>query len=513
MAPARKTRPDGADEPSAPRRVLVAARISRVTVQGRSRIERDDESAQKWAAAQGDRTVVAVSEDSGVSGATDPFKRASLGRYLSDPALLATYDEIVASSLDRLGRSARDLARLRDWAEDTNKILTILNPRLHWPPAPDDLAQGFVWDVLGRVAEVELRIISKRYADQRQDYLDRGVLLGKPGFGFEVVGEKGDKTLKPIPGKVPYLLGMIERALRNDTLLSIGRWLDAESIEPVHGGKWHPQSVANVLRSPALKGRRLDGSGRVLMKHEGVMSVSDWAALQAALNKRPHRRGPVTEATPCLTGSIVCDVCGGPMLKHRSTGQTRKDGTRDILFYYRCKGSDKTPSQCRNMIRLEDADRYVDRLFTDEDGSFEDVQIVERVTVPGDDHAAEIADVVAELRELDFDDPQFDEKLAALRAERTRLMALPGAPARIEERPTGRTVGEVWPTLGDAARRRYLLAAGVKVHVRPRHAGPPGADWLSLADDLTHKHYCSITGDPTHVAGTLRTIAVDLPER
>jgi hypothetical protein len=46
---------------------------------GPSRIERDDQAAQKWVNQQGDRTVVAVAEDPGVSGGTDPFKRPGLG--------------------------------------------------------------------------------------------------------------------------------------------------------------------------------------------------------------------------------------------------------------------------------------------------------------------------------------------------------------------------------------------------------------------------------------------------
>ena len=84
-------------------RVLVAARLSRVTDQGQSRIERDDEAAEKWATGREGCTIVAVSKDAGVSGGTSPWKRPQLGPWLTDPALIARYDEIVASSIDRLG--------------------------------------------------------------------------------------------------------------------------------------------------------------------------------------------------------------------------------------------------------------------------------------------------------------------------------------------------------------------------------------------------------------------------
>ena len=63
-------------------RVLVAARLSRVTNAEQGRIERDDAEAEAWANAQRDVEVVAVSTDAGVSGATSPFDRPSLGPWL-----------------------------------------------------------------------------------------------------------------------------------------------------------------------------------------------------------------------------------------------------------------------------------------------------------------------------------------------------------------------------------------------------------------------------------------------
>jgi DNA invertase Pin-like site-specific DNA recombinase len=72
--------------------------------------------------------TVATAADSGVSGAVSPFKRPRLSPWLTDQKLMAQYDELVASNLDRFGRNARDLATLRDWAVDHGKRLTILSP-------------------------------------------------------------------------------------------------------------------------------------------------------------------------------------------------------------------------------------------------------------------------------------------------------------------------------------------------------------------------------------------------
>ena len=149
---------------------------------------------------------------------------------------MVTYDEIVASTIDRLGRNARDLAKLRGWAEDNDKVLTIISPPLHWPPDPGDFASPITWVVLEQLAEIELKIITERIGNQQRDLIDRNAFTGRQCWAFNIVGEKGSKTLVPDPELRPYLHGMVDRALRGDTLLAIAQWLDSKGI-PTDQGK------------------------------------------------------------------------------------------------------------------------------------------------------------------------------------------------------------------------------------------------------------------------------------
>ncbi len=228
-----------------------------------------------------------------MSGGVSPFKRPGLGPWLTEPALLAQYDVLVASSVDRLGRSAADLFRLREWAEDNGKSIQVLSPPLPWPPAPDDVAGPIVWDVLARVAELELRLITKRHADARETLRSNGAFFGKPPFGFQVVGERYNKRLRLRADLAPILREMVTRALRGDTYTSIAEWLDESGISTVHGGPWSQTSVRTVLASPALKGRYLDADGKVLHRFDGMMASSQWAELQASRDRRPQRRGMI----------------------------------------------------------------------------------------------------------------------------------------------------------------------------------------------------------------------------
>jgi hypothetical protein len=182
------------------------------------------------------------------------------------------------------------------------------------------------------------------------------------------------------------------------------------------------------------------------------------------------------------------------MYKQRST--KRKNNKTYTSIHYRCKGDDRNPSTCRNGIRQDEIESFVNLWFT-EDGPFAGTEIVETILVNGDEHSDEITEIEAEIHGLDLDDPDYDRKLKSLRAERTRLKELPAEPSKVEERPTGKAVGDVWSTLSDAAKRKYLISAGVKVHVRP------GSIELGkvLTDAATSGGFTSVEPGPVIASG------------
>jgi hypothetical protein len=139
--------------------------------------------------------------------------------------------------------------------------------------------------------------------------------------------------------------------------------------------------------------------------------------------------------------------------------------------YYRCHGNERNPSKCRNMIRLADLNAQVDKYITTNLSRW---PRLEMVTIPGHGYDDEIADVEHDLRDLDYDDPDFAAKQAALLAERARLKSLPMTPTVTDKRPTGDTIGEYWQTLeDDEARRDYLIQQlGMTVRVRGRGVEP-----------------------------------------
>jgi DNA invertase Pin-like site-specific DNA recombinase len=482
-------------------RILVAARLSRL-VKGRDQlsIERQDETAQHYAEEAGDLQPILVA-DPGVSGSVSPFKRPNLAPYLTDTPP-EDWTELVASAIDRLGRNARDLFELRNWCEDRGKRITVLSPRLHWPPAEDDMSSRITWTVLEQLAEIELRQTRYRYAQTRDLLRSHKSMIGKACWGFRVTGPKLGKTITPDPAKVPYLLRMVEMAQSGTSQNDIARWLDAEHVKPRHSATWSARSVGQILRNESLYGVYRE-AGKILLRHQGVITKDRWDALQSKLDSNPKRRGPTRSQPMMLTDVLYCAKCHRVMHARRSPGKPRKDGTPYVWVGYRCDGTPREPSTCTNWIPAADIEHWVDQWFTipaDAGGSgFADVEIVETVPVPAKGHTEEIQEIDNQIDDLSKDDPGFLAEVTRLMTERTRLVELGTEPAHTEDHPTGILIGHHWPTLDAAGKRDYLRRSGVKVYAASKKTERAEREAGLVAGGME----CWITGDPRRVIGTL----------
>lgn len=427
--------------------LLQVGRLSR-SHDASTALDKQDAKCVTYSDAYGHR-IIGVATDSDVSGKTNPFERPGLGPWLTEPRLMASYGGIIASHLDRLGRSTKYISKLLEWAEEHGKTVITVEPAIDFSTPVGKL----IAFIISWLAEQELELITKRSKDTQQFLRDNGYLVGQPPFGFTTIAHGEHRTLAIEVAEAEAIRAAAKRYLAGDSLRKVCAWLDAEGIRPRRGSRWSPVSLSQVFRNESLIGRRTDAAGRVILKHDGIIDRETWNRLQAEMDRKSNRTGIAPKTTALLTGIAVCAKCGGPM--YRIMGGA-KGGQR--YPYYRCHGNEREPSTCRNMVPLAELDAWVDARMR-ADGGF----VLETVITPGTGHDDEIADVERELRELDWDRPGFLDKQAALLAERARLRSLPNKPATVEERITGWTVGTLWAAMTPAQRRAYLLASGVKV--------------------------------------------------
>jgi len=302
--------------------------------------------------------------------------------------------------------------------------------------------------------------------------------VGRPPFGYVIAGEAKAKILVPDPVQADAICTVVALYLTGKSLRWLCAYLDAEGIPTRRGGSWVPKTLSEVLRNPVLAGRQVNGKGRTLLKVPPILDQDTWRKLQAEMDRKASKKGVAQAGTAMLGGVAVCAKCGGPMYRLNAYN-TRKDGTKIDLFYMRCWGTSTEPSRCKNMYPLEELEARVERFMTTTLARW---PRYEMVTVPGHGHEEEIYEVERDLRELDFDDPDFTAKQVALLAERARLRALPSVPAFSERRATGDTIGEHWATLkADAEKREFLQLLGMVIRVRrgkPRDEADPFSEGI-----------------------------------
>lgn len=401
-----------------------------------------------------------------------PWKRPKLKPWMTDPELMALYDGILAAKMDRLSRAGwRDEAETRMWAEDNGKRLLIVTPELQWPPRDNN--ESLLWGILANQAAQEWENTSQRYKRMARFLRENGYLANKAPYWLDVVETGEHKTLTLAPDKAPYIFEAIERYLAGQTNREACEWLDTTPANPIYGDHWQPSTLSGILHNPALIGH-LESKGTIVRGSDGqpivrcppLISQEMWERLQAKLDAIPLRRSTAPPSTAMLTGILFCGKCNGPM--YRFTSKTTRPKTarrpREVTYvnaYYRCGGTMREPSLCRNMVPMAEAEEVVNDAVM----AYADHPHREKRIIPGDDttlRMAEIQNALAELPQelgtMPYD--EYQAKRTRLETEFLRLQNTKPRPKKIEWITNGRTVGDVWQALDARAKRTYLLEHG-----------------------------------------------------
>lgn len=169
-----------------------------------------------------------VIEDAGFSASSldRPGLTEALGRLDSRRA-----DVLVVSKLDRLSRSVGDFSNIVDRSRRRGWQLVLMDLGLDTTTAAGEL----VANVVASTSQYERRLIGIRTKEALAAKKAAGVRLGRPS------------TLPP-----QVLISLIEQRQAGLSLPVIARALNEAGTPTAHGGaRWHPSTVAAVLKSQA----------------------------------------------------------------------------------------------------------------------------------------------------------------------------------------------------------------------------------------------------------------------
>ena len=444
-------------------RALAGIRLSVDTDESTS-VERQTEAATYTVKARGDR-LIHTAIDTDVSGSVSPFERPSLGPWLTDPDLIAQWDYLIVSKIDRLSRSLLDWQVFLQWCDAHGKTAV-------------SVSEGFDLSTpWGRMIANILMIFAEferlRIGERRKEAADKLRAIGQWGGGTMPYGYRAICTCHGKPecgaaqgwvfGQSAAEAGIIRRVV-DDVLAgtpvgAICRELNAEGVPtPQRSREWRTPTLLHILRSRNLRGeaqykkhtvRDADGNP-VLSTDEPILTETEFALLQQALDaaSRPHMTAH--QSTKLLVGVVYCGECDGPLYRQRDT--------------YRCfnRNGIKHPTAKIDAPLLEG---IVEAALLKEHGSAQ----IERRAGNGVDYRLELETTRTELSELE--EQYLGHNLSAERFARmsTRLEA------RIAELDTlaqqargprwervGETVAQRWDRLDSEGRRGMLRRLGLR---------------------------------------------------
>ncbi|OKI19328.1 recombinase family protein [Streptomyces sp. CB03911] len=457
--------------------------------------------------------VVLVTYDVGVSGSIRPEDRPGFGVILGN---LPNVDVVVARSVDRFTRQTSHFAGLVETLDAGATTLVDVQGQV-------DLTSPygrFVTTIMVAFAQMEREMIQGRILRSRTQLRQAGRWLGGAApYGFRIVpaGPSGKmlaldeyaagqlrhviRRLIGTDGRGVTLTSEVDR-LNRDGILSPGdyrRALQGKTPPPAPGyTPWSYSPLYQHLRSEVLRGFRVVGkrdTRRVVRGADGapvivgpeLVTADVWRALQAALDaaavdpRRPRRKATLLLHTAWCPGCEEFMHYNGRVISPRAgeDDTPAPEGTEKRADLYNCPaariGKRRPADGCPGVsIRAVNLEEMVEEWFLTRFGHFE---YTERVNTGGSDHAADMADLEADIEELasglaGLRGAAKEAVLQQLNARQDALEALqvlPTVPAGVRWVPTGRTVREEWEARDIAGRRLMLMAYRVRATVAPAY--------------------------------------------
>lgn len=200
---------------------------------------------RKWAGVHRHQ-IVELCRDEGKGGSQGLESRIGLGQAMEN-LRERTATGLVVFRLDRL---ARDMVLQEQllagiWQLGAEAFSTSPSEGSYLSEDPDDPSRKLIRQVLGAVAEYERGMISLRLRLGRVRKAEKGgYAYGSPPFGYRAEG----KALIEDSQEAKAMYRMTELRRNGRSLHAICSELQQEGLGAKRGGRWHPTTVARVLR-------------------------------------------------------------------------------------------------------------------------------------------------------------------------------------------------------------------------------------------------------------------------
>ena len=279
-------------------------------------LDRQEELCRQYANAYG-WDVTGVYQEWSASGWRKGTKRPEWDKLLQKVER-HDVDVLIAYSLSRLGRRAKELLHLDDYLKENDCRLVLINESVDTSTA----AGKMFYLICAGFAELESDTISERVRSDRKLKADNGLMHsgGARRYGY-------DRDGKQVPAEASVIRDATKRVVKGESLASICKRLNARKVATVEGRKWSGARLGALLRSPHIAGIRIHDERRLPGAWKAILSEAQWSEVCAVLDSRTQWNGD-RSAKHLLAGLIHCGNCGRPM-----TAKTVRKGDKSFQRY------------------------------------------------------------------------------------------------------------------------------------------------------------------------------------
>ena len=253
-----------------------------------------------------------------------------LRAWMNDASKLDQWDALYVTETDRLARlDDEGFHKIETWLYEHGKRL-ITGEDVQFPPRHD--GDRYMWLGLKRRARTYWEDTKAKHASVREVIKANGGIIGRPPFGYMVVGEKTRKTFAIHPVNGPVAVEIFTRISQGRTASEVAQWLtETGAIKDAKGnGKIiRAKSVIDLVKRASYLGSR-DG-----VEYPALVSQELWDAANSAVERRSVKTGG-RRASHGYSGVIFC-ACSTedelvPFYFHQST----RNGKAVGVAHYRC---------------------------------------------------------------------------------------------------------------------------------------------------------------------------------
>lgn len=207
-------------------------------------------------------------------------ERPELDRLMTD-AKTGKFDVVVFPSIDRVGRSTRDVLDIDKKLRDAGVDIVFMRESVDTSTPTG----AFFETIMASIAQLEGHMMYERLSKGKQQKASRGGYTGGwLPYGYR---RSGKGSVEVVPEEAKIVRRIFRWFIKGESMNSIARRLQDDGVPTRNGGTWGHSTVRRILRNPFYAGCVEFEGTLVRGQHKAIISLASFRECNSQRTKTP----------------------------------------------------------------------------------------------------------------------------------------------------------------------------------------------------------------------------------